>query len=190
MKGIRKISMLIALALIVTVGGVYATWNYAQGDAEATFEALDSVTVITDKVVDAVAKGNISIDVSNLLIKIDDDDNDHHGELIQEGYIQITFTPSQGADANVVANGIPLQYSLSCTGSDFLYNGEHIFDYNTAPVVLNDGEPTLSVQIPASELGITLHDDIYLPTVADYDAFKLALASGSLIITVSEYEGA
>ena len=189
MKSIKKISVLIALALIVTISGVYATWNYAQGDAEATFEALDSVTVITDKVVDAVAKGNISIDVSNLLIKIDDSDNNHIGELYQEGYVEITFTPSAGADASVIENGIALQYQLSCTGSDFTYNGEHIFEYSSDPVVLNDGNPVLKIRIPAADLGISLKNEIYLPTAADYDAFKLALASGSLIITISEYEG-
>ena len=188
MKSIRKISMLITLALVVTVGGVYATWNYAQGDAEATFEALDSVTIITDKVVDAVAKGNISVNVNNMLLTIDDANNDHHGELIQEGYIEVTFTPSSGADANVTANGIPLQFQVSCTGTDFTYKGEHIFDYGTDPIILNGGNPTKSVQIPVEDLGISLHSDIYLPTVADYDAFKLALASGSLIVTVSEYE--
>ena len=137
MKIIKSISMLIALSLIVTIGGVYATWNYAQGDAETTFESLDSVTVITNKVVDAVAKGDIKIDVSNLLIKIDDNDNNHVGELYQEGYVLITFEPSTGADATVVQNGIPLQYTLSCTGTDFTYNGEHIFAYDTNPVVRN-----------------------------------------------------
>ena len=186
MKSIKRISVLIVLALIVTIGGVYATWNYAQGDTASTFEGLDSVTVITDKVVDAAA-GSIAIDVSNLLIKIDDANNDHIAELYKEGYIEITFTPNNGADASVVANGIPLQYQISCTGTDFVYNGEHIFTYTSDPVVINDGEAVLSIQIPASELDINLNGEIKLPTAADYDAFKLALASGSLIVTVGEY---
>lgn len=28
----KKLSLLVALMLIITVGGVYAAWNYAQGE--------------------------------------------------------------------------------------------------------------------------------------------------------------
>ena len=90
----KKLSILIALALILTVGGVYATWNYAQGSVPSVPKALDGSTKITDKVVDSKSKGNIYVDPSNLLIQIDDANNDHYAELTVTGSIKITFTPN------------------------------------------------------------------------------------------------
>ena len=183
----KKLSLLIALALILSIGGVYATWNYAQGDAVDVNAYLDGSTKITDAVVNATAKGTITVDTSNFSLTIDDETNDHVAELIKDGYIDITFTPSTGADADVAADGIALQYVLSCTGGSFEYNGNHIFTYSSDPVILNSGNATKSVRINAEDIGIALNGTISLPTVADYEAFKLALHSGSLIFTVSEY---
>ncbi len=183
----KKLSLLIALALILSIGGVYATWNYAQGDAVDVSAYLDRRTMITDAVVDATPKGTIAVDTSNFSLTIDDDNNDHVAELIKDGWIDITFTPSAGADAGVAANGIALQYVLSCTGGSFEYNGNHIFTYSSDPVILNDRNATKSVRIEAGDIDIALNGSISLPTVADYEAFKRALHSGSLIFTVSEY---
>lgn len=186
MKIVRKLSLLIALSLFVTIGGVYATWNYAQGDAAPVPQALDGATDLTAKVVDAVAKGNIGVTLQDVALIIDDANGDHYGELTKSGTIAITFTPSAGADAGVATNGIPLQYALSCIGSEFTYAGEHIFNFSTTPVPLNGGNPTKSATINVADLGITLNE-LYLPTANDYDAFYAALHSGSLVITVSEY---
>ena len=181
----KKISLLLMLAVILTMGGVYAAWNYAQGSVPPIPKALDGQTKITDKVVDSNSKGNISVDVSNLSIQIDDANNDHYAELTVSGYIDITFTANKGADASVVENGIALKYALSCSGLQYLE--DHIFNFSTAEVVLNEGAPAKMVRIEADELGITLKNDIYLPTVEDYDEFYTALHTGTLMITVSEY---
>ena len=188
-KIVKKLSLLIALSLFVTIGGVYATWNYAQGDAAPVQQALDGVTILTDKEVDAVAKGNIGISLQNVALTIDDASGDHYGELTKSGTIAITFTPSQGADDDVAEYGIPLQYALSCIGSEFIYDGAHIFEFSTDPVPLNDGNPTKSATINVADLEIALNSEhpLYLPTSDDYDAFYAALHSGSLVITVSEY---
>lgn len=179
----KKLTIIVALMLIVTIGGVYATWNYAQGDVSKVDKYLDSVTKITDKVV-TTSKGTISVDSTNLSIVIDDANNDHTAELSVTGYVQITFTPNDGADADVIANGIKLKYSMSNTG--LTHNGDDIFTYATGDVALNGGNATKSIQIPAADLGITLKNAISLPTVADYEAFKASLHTGSLCITVSE----
>ena len=171
--------------MIITIGGVYAAWNYAQGSVPNVPKALDGQTKITDKVVDSAAKGNITVDPANLSITIDDSNNDHVAELAVAGYITVTFTPNRGADQAVVTNGIPLKYALSYTG--LTYQNQPIFAFSTADVVLNDGNAALTVQIPAEDLGITLANEIKLPTVDDYDQFYAALHTGSIIITVSEY---
>ena len=181
----KKLSTLIALALVVVIGGVYAAWNYAQGSVPSVPKALDGQTKITDKVVDSQSKGNITVTPDNLSITIDDADNDHYAELTVSGYITVTFAANKGADEDVVNDGIALKYALSCSGLQYL--GDHIFEFSTEEVVLNDGNPTKEIRIEASELGITLKNDIYLPTVGDYDEFYTALHTGTLMITVSEY---
>ena len=179
----KRLSLLLALALLVTVGGVYATWNYAQGTA--AFRDKYLTAHLTDKVTDT-AKGTIDVNIDGLTLTIDDANNDHRGELIMAGEIVITFTPAEGADTNVDTDGIALQYQLGTT-ADYNYQGNPIFTVNTTVQALNDGNPTKSITIPASELSslITLND-MELPTVDAYTAFKTALHSGSIQITVSE----
>ena len=180
----KKLTVIIALMLVVTIGGVYATWNYAQGSVAKVDKYLDGSTKITDKVV-TTAKGTISVDTSAVEIIIDDANNDHVAELSVTGDIVITFTPNEGADANVATNGIVLQYQMSNTGLTYL--GNPIFTYNTAVVQLNGGAATKSVTIPATDLGIALYDaGLTLPDVATYEAFKAQLHTGSLCFTVSE----
>ena len=87
--------------------------------------------------------------------------------------------------ANVAENGIVLKYALSCSGLQYL--GDHIFEFSTDDVLLNDGNPTKEIRINAEDLGITLKNSVHLPTVEDYDKFYTALHTGTLLITVSEY---
>ena len=177
----KKLSILVALILCVTIGGVYATWNYAQGNVSSTTKYFDAGTTITDKVVDT-AKGTITVDTTNLKITIDDSDNDFYGEMTIEGYVTVTFTPNTGADATVATNGIALQYALGESGH--VYGEGKIFTIDSTVQTLGTGK---SFTIGANELEqlITLNQ-LYLPTVEDYQEFKTALHTGAISITVSE----
>lgn len=178
----KKLSVLVALILCVTVGSVYATWNYAQGGAEKVVKYFDDSTVITPSVTDT-AKGTIEVDTTGLDIVIDDEGNDYYGDMTITGKVVITFTPSEGADETVANSGIALQYSLGTT-TDFTYNSNAIFTVDSAVQDLGTGK---SFEIDAAKLEqlITLND-LYLPTAEDYDDFKEALHSGGISITVSE----
>ena len=180
----KKLSILIALILCVTVGGVYATWNYAQGTVGNTQEYPDGNTTALAGKVETTDKGTITIDDSNLQILIDDMDNNLEGELYISGSISVTFTPNQGADADVVANGVALQFALSAT-ENFNYNGNPIFVLNTDAQTMGLVNGTATISADTLKNLISLNT-LRLPTVADYDAFRAALHSGSLIITVSE----
>lgn len=212
----KKVSILIALFLIATIGGVYSTFNYSQGDVTSKTAYFDDITKITDKVVDN-AKGVLAITKNDLAITIDDEDNDHYAEWKLSGEITVTFTPNAGADEDVKNNGIDLQWSLlttnSGTGSStWVYEGTKIFFVETNPVELlktaanKDAQGVFTWTIAASELlnKITFYSNEYsstvnqpstdsivnsnlkLETVAKYDSFKLALHSGTIGITVAE----
>ena len=181
----KKLSLLVALALLITVGGVYATWNYAQGDATSKTGYLDKVTLVADSVVDS-AKGTFEIDTTNLKITVDDTNNDHVAELLIEGDIKITFTPSTGADKTVQDNGILMQYTLSTT-DNYNFGSRTIFSVDTETQFLNDtASKTATVTADDLKALISLNGDISLPDVETYEQFKTALHSGAIGITVSE----
>ena len=179
----KKISSLIALAMILTIGGVYATWNYAQGDIESV--DVNPTVTLTEKVVDT-PMGTIAVDMSGVEIFIDDTNNDYDAELVIDGDIEITFTANELAPADVKANGIAMQYTVSVT-TPWEFKGTQIFTVSGNALDVNDGDATFTATISAAELmnAITL-GDISLPTVADYDAFESALANGEITITVGE----
>ena len=183
----KKLSLLVAICLLVTVGGVYATWNYAQGQVVTRNDYLDGETKITDKVV-TTAKGIISIDTTGASIVIDDANNDFYGELTVEGKVKVTFTPNDGADETIRDNGIRIKYNLSQLDT-WLYNGTPIFTLDTEEhELIMPADPaadgSFSAEIDLSGM-ITLNP-LYLPTVSDYDKFKNVLHNGSIQITVSE----
>lgn len=181
----KKISILIVLALILTIGGVYATWNYAQGDVQSV--DMDAVISLTDKVVDT-PKGEIAVDMSGLSISIDDANGDYDAELVIDGEILVTFTASDIAPADVKANGIKMQYTIAVT-TPWEYEDVQVITVDADPIAINSGAATFTATITADELmdAITLAD-ISLPTVADYDAFALVLQEGEITITVSEVQ--
>lgn len=182
---IKKISILIVLAMIVTIGGVYATWNYAMDGVDGVNVTTD--VALTNKVVNT-SQGEIVVDASDLTIVIDDDNTDYHGELIIDGQIDITFTADPYADAEIKTNGLPMQYQLSVT-TPWEYKGVQIFTVEDAPIALNNGNGTFTATITAADLLAAIEMcDVYLPEEADYDDFTDILLQGEITITVSEIQ--
>ena len=220
----KKLSTLIAIFLIATIGGVYATWNYSQGDVTSRTSYFDDVTKITDKVVDN-AKGEIVITKNDLAITIDDSNNNHFAEWKLAGSLTVTFTPNPGADQTVKDNGIDLEWSLLTTNTGtgsttWVYGGNKIFfvKNNVVTLAKEDAQKqengSFVWTISASDLtdkilfnvptditndNVASYDDknpisttevkdtlLKLETVAKYDAFKLALHSGTIGIKIEE----
>lgn len=188
----KRLSILILAAMLLTVGGVYATWNYAQGNAALVTSYQQPM--MTDKVVDT-AKGTISVNKDAVKIYIDDADNNHVAEATFEGELVVTFTPAKGADETVIQSGIEIQYSVTTT-PDWAYEGTQIFTAtNTDPVkitemqryVAEDGTVTFVGTIPVSEIQSRVQlGSISLPTAEDYEAFKQVLNRGNICVTVEE----
>ena len=131
----KKLSLLIALALIVTIGGVYAAWNYSQGSAasvEITRE-INMAQVNTDG-----NKGTISASPSNVAFLVDDA-GDYHTTLTGTGEFAITFTPNAGADATARENGVKMIATITVKSSNNLkYN-------DVVPITHKDGENTVDL---------------------------------------------
>lgn len=189
----KKITAIIMSALILTIGGVYATWTYAQGSVAQSNEYIKGqikmATVVTDN-----AAGSIAIDLSDVSIIIDDTDatdtvGDHHANLQVSGTITITFTPNKGSSD---VNGIPMRYQVSITDTSVTYPDATGTEKGIMTVAngdwinINGGAPTLTYTFNASDLGLSLGGDFYLPTYEDFVAFRNKLNSFSVRIAVEE----
>ena len=196
----KKITALIMSALMLTIGGVYATWTYAQGDVTEASVYIKQNIKMAD-LSKTNAKGTITVDFSTVEIVVDDTDEtdvvgDHHACLKVAGTIKITFTPAKGADSTVNANGIKMQMKVELS-DDMKYtdaNGVEksiLVVTNTDWQILNSGNATKEITVNAADvLNLELGGDFYLPTYADYEAFRLKLNSTSVHIVVDEIPAA
>ncbi len=205
----KKISTLIALATLVTVGSVYASWTYASSGKLSNSFYLDGSTNvgITDKV--GAEKGSLSIDRNNFSIVIDDTDNDHNADFSVNGYLLITYTPSLAITNEEKQNGLDLVFTLESTIP--AYDGIMIFSvcldaHEITNVVANSVDPvtgyaeSFTYTISAVEIDKALSfytntfsedeatDDgvLTLDEESEYDAFKVQLHAGALQIIISE----
>lgn len=179
----KKLGAIIISALVFIVGGVYATFTYAQTQAtqqEATLtKNLEAATTTTPK-------GTIYVD-NSFTITVDDvaDENVLTTAMVTSGTTTVSFTPATGADADVRDNGIPLTLTVTISGTN-TYKSSAIFTTTAASgVPLNDGNKVknaITVNL-ADYISVT---PIPLPTKAEYDAYQAAFVTVTIKITVSE----
>lgn len=200
MKG--KLAFLALLSTIVTVGGVYATWTFAEGNTAASHT---TTTVGMTGVNAATEKGSLSVMASTYKALIDDSDNNHLPDLKTEGVVTITFTPSASASEEVKTQGIDVKFVITyvantggpATLEEWKYDGTQIFDitYTTAtPYHLDKEDAVLSGgvftwTINSADVGIVLHenfDDKLIDTLDDYNALSTELNKGHFQLTVEE----
>ena len=184
----RKLSILVALILCVTIGGVYATWNYPGADvADGHYE----VVVELEQVTLGGSSGAYAID-ANFRIGIDQTaDGDYSAKLVfhstdsSDPYIKLTFTPSSLAPDAVKESGLDSEFYLTTT-MDMQYDGTEIFKFSnpsngvfTKNIDWNkeaDGSFTYTYNYAAIQEMIQLNADFVLDTKAKYDDFAAVLA--------------
>ena len=171
----KKLTLLVALILCVTIGGVYAAWVYT-GNTMGTAGRSVSHGMAT-----ATTEGNVGlykIEHNDIDIKVDQKaTGDYTAVLVITGSVTVTFTPNLGAPADVVANALPTVAYLTLTDSATnMYEGKEIYKLNDVKVDLNWGTPnadgvftaTVTADQVASMIDI---NDFELDTHAKYEAF-------------------
>ncbi len=201
MKG--KLAIAAALATIVTVGGVYATWTFAEGNVST---ANTTVNVAMTGVNATTEKGTLSVKVmgaNGFNLAVDDANSDHYADIKKEGVVTVTFTPAASASGDIKLNGINVQCVISyapynngpATLEDWKYDSKQIFNITntaSAPILLNASAATnnggvFTWVIPASDIGIDLANEFYIDTLEKYNEMNDVLADGHFVLTVSEY---
>ena len=205
----KKLSVLIALMLCVTITGVYATWSYA-----GTNDIADAFTEAKVTIADVElqgANGTYTIK-SNLVLTVDQANEDHEAELVFEAndsqpiFLKVTFTPAANAPQAIKDNAVPteiyygvstpMKYTMDAEGN---YSAEgtakDIFKFsNPSDGVLNntitwkheaDGSFSYTMDQAALEDAIQLSQTFVLDTKAEHDAFRVALA-GNIVVRVTD----
>lgn len=108
----KSLSLLIVLAICITIGGVYATWLYAEQDMTAVHGHIGSFGLANAEINNS--KGTITVDASNAHLVIDQSATDNYkAKLDATGTILVKFSPSQiFKDSNPTLNEIEMQYYI------------------------------------------------------------------------------
>ena len=186
----KKLSLLIALCMLLTIGGVYATWTYTQ-NTDVADEAVNMNMNLTD-VAYSGSYGTYKVDVTGLSLAIDPKaGTTHTTALYATGNIIVTFTPNSVAPADVKENGVKTTYAFSLANPNWKYEDKDIVTINHTEkhdVVWQDnGDGTFSFTISADEfMEHVALTEFELDTKVKYDAYNAVLGTGSIVITVSD----
>ena len=184
----KKTGLVAMLIICLVIGGVYATWDYAQGPVDP--QTANLTVSVTDATTGT--KGTIGISGQETIKIIIDDDGTHHAaDATGSGQINIIFTPAEHADTTVTENGIKLEYILEpdFVLTDFKFNNVQVFTaVNTDAQILNGGVESLNFNITGENLAnlITVNKNLELATKEEYDQFSAQLANYKFKLTIQE----
>lgn len=179
---IKSFSLVIALALCLTISGVYATWTYAEADVAS---ADDTASLTIDAAAIGDAAGVLDVQ-STLAMQIVDTDGDHTTALSITGDVVITFTPNPAT----AASEVPTEFTWTLSGpAGAKFGTENVFtNVNTdAHDITLNADNTYTVTITAAEFAnyITLNA-IVLETAAEHAEYKAVIdALSTFTITVA-----
>lgn len=205
----KKLSLLVALALLITVSGVYATWSYSGtndiGDAYAEAKVQMAGFELTG------ANGTYKVE-SNLVLTVDQANNDHEAKLVFGSnnsdpiYLTVTFTPAANAPQTIKENAVsselyfgvttPMQYKMDVNGNyDAGGTAKDIFEFanpsgdNFSPNVTwtkqPDGSFTYTLDETALKAQISLSQTFVLDIKAEYDEFRKVLV-GNIVARITD----
>ncbi len=205
----KKLSVLIALMLCVTIGGVYATWSYALTNDIADSFAEAKVTVADAEFIGS--NGVYKIE-SNLVLTVDQANEDHEAELVfssSDGeaiHLTVLFTPASNAPQSVKENAVPselyfgttttMQYKMAANG-DYDENGtatdifsltnksDGVFSPNVTWTKGENGTFTYALGETELKNMISLTNTFVLDTKAEHDAFREAV-NGNILARVTD----
>ena len=211
MKNVSKLGFISLLCLVLVIGGVFATWNYAQGSVSSV---SDTATIGLTGIGTDSEKATISIVQNGVSVQIDDDNNDYRGELVIAGTIDIVVTIKDGADQDAYENGITVKIDLTEDFGDYAFAADASGAAGASKDVIlltstsltitkgtangwvrtdDGGTVKFTYTLTTAKLNelITLAKtgdlvNVYLPTKANYDEFSAYLSGKTVTLTASE----
>ena len=197
----KKLSTVMAAAMCLTVGGVYATWNYANDQTinDAVYE--EQVKVQMGEIDDSATAASVKLSSNTMAMTIE-------GEIVENTVNCAVLTPTAdtGLAIRVAINktstitDLQLTYTLTVTNAQ--YEGVNIFAYDTTTFTVDvskaqmtETDPdnanvvymlvTYSTEEIMDEFGLALTKAFHLPTKDQFDDFQAELIKTSLYVNVS-----
>lgn len=195
----KKLSVLIALVLCVTIGGVYAAWTYTNPKADIT-DMQTGVLINISAATQEGAAGTYAIETNITGMSIDQTGTnpegiDFHKAVLNyatsdndDPYIKFTLKLKENT-GNDIFDTLNSTYSVAVTGAS---------DYDEEPIFVDHNANTDEIQwqydsandiyyyeITDMATEITLND-IVLPSKKDHTAFHTALGNAILDIRISD----
>ena len=158
----KKLGFLIALAMLVSIGGVYAVWTYTGATISAVDRTLSHGLAAATNAGDI---GVLEVVSNNVDVKIDQTaPGNYAAKLVITGAVQVKFTPNAGAPDGAVNSLDALVY---LTNADtYKYNGSQIYNLK------NGGAIDLSWTPSGDDYTATISAD-QIDAVLDLGSFTL-----------------
>ena len=206
----KKLSVLIALMLCVTIGGVYATWSYAGTNDIADAYAEAKITIADAELTGA--NGTYKVE-SNLVLTVDQKNDDHEAELVFASnnsdpiFLKVTFTPAANAPQTIKDSAVPselyfttttdMEYKMDADGNysatgtptkilTFSNPADNVFNANVTWTP-EAGAFTYTLDETALKSMISLSQTFVLDLKSEHDAFREAL-NGNILVRVTDGE--
>lgn len=186
----KKFSLLIAIAMLLSIGGVYATWVYSQSSDVADITGAKAIT-LTEATFTGTY-GTYAVDTSGLSMLVDPKEGTAHTTALKiEGNLVITFTPNTYAPDEVKANGVPTTYKFGLSNPSWQYDGQPIMTLGHSgeahDIMWTKEGDIFKYTINAASLAEhLLLIEFTLDTKADYDAYDSVLTTGQVTISISD----
>jgi len=201
----KRVSLIVAIMLIATVGGVYATWNYAGTTTDIGVQENQAIAL--ENAVQDGAAGTYTLSHNLKTISIaPNNQQDKLATLVPvmtDGAdtvkLTLTFTPTVNAGDVIEENAL----------TSYIYFGtERVFTYGTPATDVfsfkygktdyitigaansaetykwddtdDDGTFTCEIELPFADV-VKFTNEISLPTIDDYNAFLAALGNAHTI---------
>lgn len=189
----KKLSVLIALALVLTIGGAYATWSFVSGDIQ---DENSSSIISMEETSNAGAIGAYSFE-NTLVFKVDSDGS-LNTKLVATGSLKIIFTPAASAPDAYKTGATPSTLTISVAGTENKYLDNVLLSEVTdgdknVMTISPSGEyqwtaegNAFSVTIPATDIAAALNlTSINLPNIDAYNAYAAVLGNYTINFDVS-----
>lgn len=185
----RKIGTIITLAVALVIGGVYATFNYAENTPVAK-DSQFQATVLEDADI-GTPIGTIEITSNTLQLKVKNKGENVTALDTIDGELTATFTPETYAPTNIKDNGIDWGVRIEFEGVNE-YEGTTVLtttSYGTSyEKVLVGDTPSKTLTLNNANIGGLIGvTEISLPTYAEYQAYKAVLDAITIKITLSKF---
>lgn len=180
----KKLSLIVAMAVILTIGGVFATWTYPGGGVSNT---NGSVGIAMTGIVDDAAAGEIQI-ISMPTFTIDQTATGNYAPIIvATGDLAVKYTKSVGSSKTNAT--ITYEVTIETPAGEYKDSKKAVVLGGTPSGTVGtavDGGSN-AVLAGSSMVGCLAFGDASwtLPVKADYDTFKAAAEQLKIKITIS-----